>query len=98
MSERKLREAIELLEEERKTMEKVPDMQMEDNTKRLRQACFKANYKKRKHMENSDSQSLHTSREKTVDANFEYGPWNDEEEEAIQSLLSDCFSSTDITF
>lgn len=98
MSERKLREAIDLLEEERKTMEEVPDMQMEDNTKRLRQACFKANYKKRKLMENNDSQSLHTSREKTVDANFEYGPWNDEEEEAIHSLLSDCFSSTDITF
>lgn len=46
--QRKLREAIELLERERKLMEEVPDLKLEDKTKRLRQACFKANYKKRK--------------------------------------------------
>ncbi|XP_024170057.1 protein RKD1 [Rosa chinensis] len=47
-NEEKLRNAIELLEREKKLMEEAPDMQLEDNTKRLRQACFKANYKKRK--------------------------------------------------
>ncbi|XP_040987633.1 protein RKD1-like [Juglans microcarpa x Juglans regia] len=47
-SEAKLRNAIEILEREKKLLEEIPDMQLEDNTKRLRQACFKANYKKRK--------------------------------------------------
>ncbi|KAK4778584.1 hypothetical protein SAY86_006112 [Trapa natans] len=36
------------LEREKKLIEEVPDLQLEDNTKRLRQACFKANHKKRK--------------------------------------------------
>ncbi|GLU12379.1 hypothetical protein SLE2022_290640 [Rubroshorea leprosula] len=49
-SERKLREAIEVLEMEKKMLEQAPDLQLEDKTKRLRQACFKANYKKRKMM------------------------------------------------
>ncbi|KAM2033637.1 hypothetical protein ACFX1T_015490 [Malus domestica] len=48
--EEKLRNAIVLLEMEKKLLEEAPDMQLEDNTKRLRQACFKANYKKRKIM------------------------------------------------
>ncbi|KAM7480025.1 hypothetical protein LguiA_028238 [Lonicera macranthoides] len=46
--EEKVREAVEILEQEKKVMEDLPDMQLEDKTKRLRQACFKANYKKRK--------------------------------------------------
>ncbi|KAL4566520.1 hypothetical protein LXL04_030636 [Taraxacum kok-saghyz] len=44
----KLQEAIVRLENEKKKMEELPDLQLEDNTKRLRQACFKANYKKKK--------------------------------------------------
>ena len=55
-SEAKLKEAIEILEGERKLLEEIPDAQLEDNTKRLRQACFKANYKKRKLMGMLDSQ------------------------------------------
>ena len=55
-SEAKLKEAIEILEGERKLLEEIPDAQLEDNTKRLRQACFKANYKKRKLMGMVDSQ------------------------------------------
>ncbi|KAI4319143.1 hypothetical protein MLD38_032778 [Melastoma candidum] len=39
---------VEILELERKLLEEVPDVQLEEKTKRLRQACFKANYKKRK--------------------------------------------------
>ncbi|KAI4326629.1 hypothetical protein MLD38_031920 [Melastoma candidum] len=46
----KVREAVELLERERRLMEEVPDLKLKDKTKRLRQACFKANYKKRKQM------------------------------------------------
>ncbi|GMH21948.1 hypothetical protein Nepgr_023791 [Nepenthes gracilis] len=48
MNEAKAREAIEILEHEKKLMEEMPDLQLHDKTKRLRQACFKANYKKRK--------------------------------------------------
>lgn len=50
-SAEKLRYAIDALEREKKVVEEMPDMQLEDGTKRLRQACFKANYKKRKLME-----------------------------------------------
>ncbi|KAI4341447.1 hypothetical protein MLD38_026172 [Melastoma candidum] len=39
---------VEILEQERKLLEEVPDVQLKEKTKRLRQACFKANYKKRK--------------------------------------------------
>ncbi|CAN0895995.1 Protein RKD2 [Linum grandiflorum] len=58
----KLEEAIRVLENERKVLEECPDLQLESNTKRLRQACFKANYKrKRKHslmMMNDDDGSV----------------------------------------
>lgn len=47
-SEGKLKEAIEILQRERELIEEIPDLEMEDKTKRLRQACFKANYKKRR--------------------------------------------------
>lgn len=46
----KMKEAVMLLEKERKKMEEVPDLKLENNTKRLRQACFKANYKRRRSM------------------------------------------------
>jgi len=45
-----LRSTIERLEKERKLMEKKPAMKLEEKTKRLRQACFKNNYKKRRLM------------------------------------------------
>lgn len=56
-SEEKLRNAIEVLAKEKKLMEEMPDLQLEDNTKRLRQACFKANCKKRKLMGSMESHS-----------------------------------------
>lgn len=43
-----MKEAIEILEQERKLIEEAPDIDMDGKTKRLRQACFKANYKKRR--------------------------------------------------
>ncbi|KAE8661767.1 Protein RKD1 [Hibiscus syriacus] len=46
--EGKVREAVEVLERERKMLEEMPDMNMGYDTKRLRQASFKANYKKRR--------------------------------------------------
>lgn len=54
----KLREAIELLEQERKRIEENPDVKIADKTKRLRQACFKANYKRRKSANNVEGEDI----------------------------------------
>ncbi|KAL6511727.1 hypothetical protein OROGR_021324 [Orobanche gracilis] len=43
-------DAIAILEEEKRQIEDFPDKELEEKTKRLRQACIKANYKKRKLM------------------------------------------------
>ncbi|EPS64185.1 hypothetical protein M569_10596, partial [Genlisea aurea] len=56
-----VRESVQVLEQEKKLMEVIPDLQLEDKTKRLRQACFKANYKKRKLMIESSSSSSSSS-------------------------------------
>ncbi|XP_074566396.1 protein RKD1-like [Curcuma longa] len=39
---------LERLQQQRKLMVENPEMQLTERTKRLRQACFKANYKKRR--------------------------------------------------
>ncbi|GAB4860748.1 hypothetical protein Ancab_035911 [Ancistrocladus abbreviatus] len=57
VNDAKVKEAVEILERERSLMEEIPDMQLEDQTKRLRQACFKANYKKRRLLNIMDSHS-----------------------------------------
>ncbi|KAF3499892.1 hypothetical protein F2Q69_00040239 [Brassica cretica] len=44
----KLMNALEILEAEKKMIEEFPDLEFGDKTKRLRQACFKANYKRRR--------------------------------------------------
>jgi len=49
-NDEKIRSAIEMLEKEKRMVEEMPDLELEDKTRRLRQACFKANYKKRKLM------------------------------------------------
>ncbi|BFG32781.1 hypothetical protein CerSpe_190550 [Prunus speciosa] len=99
-SEEKLRNAIKLLERERKLLEEVPDMQLEDNTKRLRQACFKANYKKRKIMELNNMDQSQSSFICSNNEIHEYASTMDddhEEDEEIKSLLSDSFSSSSNT-
>ncbi|XP_034672872.1 protein RKD1-like [Vitis riparia] len=91
----KLREAIQILEQERKLMEEMPDLQLEDKTKRLRQAYFKANYKKRKLMDMMDSsQSSSNSNPQTVEVAMNYTTMDEEDE--MKSLLSDSFSSTNM--
>ncbi|KAI3471226.1 hypothetical protein Pfo_027889 [Paulownia fortunei] len=42
---------IEMLEEHKRMVEKIPEMELTERTKKLRQACFKANYKKRRSMQ-----------------------------------------------
>ncbi|XP_047325234.1 protein RKD4 [Impatiens glandulifera] len=41
------RKEIEMLEHHKRMLEKKPELDLTDRTKRLRQACFKLNYKKR---------------------------------------------------
>ncbi|XVF09061.1 hypothetical protein REPUB_Repub07fG0058700 [Reevesia pubescens] len=99
-SERKLREALEVLERERKMLEEMPDLQLEDKTKRLRQACFKANYKKRKLLMESQILSSSGGSRASLDLTRAYYHMKNEEDEdddddeEMKSLLSDSFSST----
>ncbi|KAK8584166.1 hypothetical protein V6N12_068414 [Hibiscus sabdariffa] len=98
-SERKVKEAVEVLEREKMMVEEMPDLQLEDKTKRLRQACFKANYKKRKLMTATmimeSSQLLPPcsglAKAHDIDNGNEEG---EEDEEQMKSLLLDSFSSS----
>ncbi|KAJ7978432.1 RWP-RK domain-containing protein [Quillaja saponaria] len=101
-SEEKLKNAIEILEREKKLLEEMPDLQLEDHTKRLRQACFKANYKKRKIMgENMAYQSIcNTNGGSASGFSCERRNEGDDEEEddELKSLLSDSYSSSNMVF
>ncbi|KAI3673410.1 hypothetical protein L6452_39529 [Arctium lappa] len=109
-SEEKLQEAVALLEKERKKMEEIPDLQLEDNTKRLRQACFKANYKKRKTTRlplSVNSSTLTANRQSSSSCSttsVDHGGYDQEamedveEQEEIKSILFlDCFPSSSNT-
>ncbi|XP_073054310.1 protein RKD4-like [Primulina eburnea] len=48
-----LSEEIELLENHKRMIHEVPEMELTERTKKLRQACFKANYKKRRSLHQS---------------------------------------------
>ncbi|KAK8941637.1 Protein RKD3 [Platanthera guangdongensis] len=48
VEEEQRKATVEMLEEERRKMENKPIMDIEDNTKVLRQACFKANYRRKR--------------------------------------------------
>ncbi|KAE8668018.1 Protein RKD3 [Hibiscus syriacus] len=98
-SERKLRQAMEVLSKEKKMLESMPDMELDDKTKRLRQACFKANYKKRKLMMEQRSPRPLVSSSSTTVSSQAYDMRNEEEEyddDEMKALLSDFFSSTNI--
>lgn len=91
-----MKESLEILEQEKKLMEEIPDLKLEDRTKRLRQAFFKANYKKRKLMGRIDSSSK-TAVVASPAASFcrsgEIIDYDDEDEE-FKYFFSDCYSST----
>ncbi|MCD7452363.1 hypothetical protein HAX54_016291 [Datura stramonium] len=95
-TEQKLKDVIKLLEQEKKKMEEIPDMELQEKTKRLRQACFKANYKRRKLMgmaELQDSFGTYC----TTSPPPANGEDDDDDDEEIKSLLADCFSSSSPT-
>lgn len=49
--------AVKLLEEQKKAVEEKPETELAERTKRLRQACFKASYKKRRKQEAARSEA-----------------------------------------
>ncbi|KAI4343880.1 hypothetical protein L6164_011177 [Bauhinia variegata] len=101
-SEEKIRNAIEILEKEKKLLEEKPDLQLEDYTKRLRQACFKANYKKRKlmGMEMGSIDFLQRSSSFLCGHERREDDYTiiDEREEDINPLVPDAHSSFDTMF
>ncbi|EOA38815.1 hypothetical protein CARUB_v10011133mg [Capsella rubella] len=66
-NEDKLRNALEKLEKEKKLIEELPHLKFGDKTKRLRQACFKANHKrKRRHVMSTSITSSYSSSSSSV--------------------------------
>ncbi|KDP31256.1 hypothetical protein JCGZ_11632 [Jatropha curcas] len=100
-SEEKLKEAIEILEREKRMLEEMPDMDLEHKTKRLRQACFKANYKKRKLMGSCSSSSsgslIATTAHDYITAN-DYQEEEEDDDEEIKSLLEVPFPYDNLIF
>lgn len=93
----KLRDAIAILEQEKKMLEEIPDLQLEDKTKRLRQACFKANYKKRRLMGSESSKSIKDpSNSDRNTPNSCFHTLLDADEEDLDYLFSDYISSGDV--
>ncbi|XP_059285156.1 protein RKD1-like [Lycium ferocissimum] len=102
--EQKWKDVINLLEEEKKKMEEIPDMELEEKTKRLRQACFKANFKRRKLMGMAELQAsfgTYCNSSPVADNNAAIGYGHREEnddDEVIKSLLLvDRFTSSSPT-
>ncbi|KAL1541623.1 protein NLP1-like [Salvia divinorum] len=96
--EGKLQESLEILEQEKKLMEEIPDLQLEEKTKRLRQAFFKANYKKRKLMGRIESSSktaeptaLPHQNALTLCSSAEVIEYYDEDDE-FKYFFADCYS------
>lgn len=87
--EQKLKDVINMLEKEKKQMEEIPDLELEEKTKRLRQACFKANYKRRRLMCMQELQATFGSYCSNTPAHDNLIGEDDEE---INSLLADSFS------
>lgn len=53
---------IEMLEENQRMLERVPELELSESTKRLRQSCFKANYKKRRMLLSAAAAGRHSGR------------------------------------
>ncbi|XP_022987515.1 protein RKD1-like [Cucurbita maxima] len=93
----KLSNVLKILENEKKLMEERPDLQLEDNTKRLRQACFKANYKKRKLSgTNNGSQYFSINGGMICRDDQEQGEEEEEDDEEMKYLLMGCSFSSSI--
>ena len=110
-SDLKLKNAIRLLERERRLVEKCPDIHLKDRTKRLRQACFKANYKNKRKIQmmesdfaNSKGESCNRRDDRAIESVTRSGTADEtaasyeEDDEELKSLLydDDSFSSSNL--
>ena len=94
-SDLKLKNAIKLLERERRLVEKCPDIHLKDRTKRLRQACFKANYKNKRKIQMMESDFAKSKGESCNRANETAASYEEDDEE-LKSLLFDNDSSSNL--
>ncbi|KAH7425116.1 hypothetical protein KP509_11G040500 [Ceratopteris richardii] len=66
--------AVKELEEQKKLMEEMPGIELAERTKRLRQACFKASYKKRRLLSAASSQQQHHQHQQEPHQNLQQNP------------------------
>uniref|UniRef100_A0A9I9DCL4 RWP-RK domain-containing protein n=1 Tax=Cucumis melo TaxID=3656 RepID=A0A9I9DCL4_CUCME len=59
VKEMRLTNEVKGLEEHKRLLEEMPNMDLTHTIKRLRQACFKANYKKNRRLRSNNIASLH---------------------------------------
>ncbi|KAH6824367.1 RWP-RK domain-containing protein [Perilla frutescens var. hirtella] len=83
-----MREALQMLEQEKTLIEELPDIELETKTKRLRQACFKANYKKKRSIVKDGNSNIVEENIQNCSALREDNSY-DEEDLEFQSLFSD---------
>lgn len=89
----KLKDVINVLEKEKKKIEEIPDMELEDKIKRLRQICFKTNYKRRRLMSSMPHQLHPYFHTYCTTTTTPPPPHNvEEDDEEIMSLLANYFS------
>ncbi|KAK1373380.1 RWP-RK domain-containing protein [Heracleum sosnowskyi] len=93
----KLKEAIEILEQEKKLIEEAPDLDMDGKTKRLRQACFKANYKRRRTINGGRDKKLMMIMDPDSNSNnnFNYSPADDQSSSSSNGLYITAASTDD---
>ena len=72
-----MQEIIATLQEEKRQIEEHPELPISNNTKRLRQKLFKANYKKRR----------------TINLDLSLAPLISENEEPLQVIYPDNYSN-----
>ncbi|KAJ4883770.1 Protein RKD2 [Raphanus sativus] len=75
--------AVEILEDERRRIEENPDLEFTDKTKRLRQACFKATHKMKKKKRSLKSEMS------IIPSSSSSGSVVSEEESVIEGIESD---------
>lgn len=96
MGKENMVEALEVLEQDKRSIEEFPDMQMEKGTKRLRQACFKANYKRRRLTGDGNANWPQFASSTNPEENIQYlQNFNDDGDGEINAFFSDFASSSD---
>ncbi|KAL3617963.1 hypothetical protein CASFOL_038284 [Castilleja foliolosa] len=101
MGNEKGKTAIDVLEQQKKKIVEIPDMELEYETKRLRQQCFKANYKRRRMMNEMDvcassstNYAINVEENNSIENNcgsssFRENDDDDDLDDELKSIISD---------